>query len=109
MPIPPSARIPDYGLSDREFRKRIADLEWELPIMQAALARGDVSKVNEHLDYLLNGLFGINLDKQSEAYRRVGMAVLRRHVAALEAIKRRTKDSPSIPLPYPQWVQHPRQ
>ncbi|MGA8651882.1 MAG: DUF6538 domain-containing protein, partial [Xanthobacteraceae bacterium] len=43
MPIPPSARIPDYGLSDSEFRKRIADLEWELPIMQTALARGDVS------------------------------------------------------------------
>src|SRR3984957_2644723 len=69
MPIPPSANTPDYGLSDGEFRKRVADLEWELPIMQAALARGDVSKVNEHLDYLLNGLFGINLDRRSEAYR----------------------------------------
>ena len=101
MPIPPSARIPDYGLSDSEFRKRIADLEWELPIMQTALARGDVSKVNEHLDYLLNGLFGINLDKQSEAYRRVGMAVLRRHVAALEAIKRRTEGQPVDTPPLP--------
>ena len=37
MPIPPSANTPDYGLSDSEFRKRV-DLEWELPIMQAALA-----------------------------------------------------------------------
>lgn len=101
MPIPPSARIPDYGLSDSEFRKRVADLEWELPIMQAALARGDVSKVNEHLDYLLNGLFGINLDRQSEAYRRVGMAVLRRHVAALEAIKRRTEGQPVDTPPLP--------
>ena len=85
MPIPPSEHTPDYGLSDSEFRKRVADLDWELPIMQAALARGDVSKVNEHLDYLLNGLFGINLDRRSEAYRRVGLAVLRKHVAALEA------------------------
>lgn len=93
-PIPPSEHTPDYGLSDSEFRKRVADLDWELPIMQAALARGDVSKVNEHLDYLLNGLFGINLDKQSEAYRRVGLAVLRRHVAALEALKRRTEGQP---------------
>src|ERR1700730_7408373 len=95
MPIPPSANTPDYGLSDSEFRKRVADLDWELPIIQAALARGDVSKINEHLDYLLNGLFGINLDRRSEAYRRVGLAVLRKHVAALEAIKRRTEGTPT--------------
>jgi hypothetical protein len=101
MPIPPSANTPDYGLSDSEFRKRVADLEWELPIMQAALARGDVSKINEHLDYLLNGLFGINLDRRSEAYRRVGMAVLRKHVAALEAIKSRTEGQPVDTPPLP--------
>jgi hypothetical protein len=39
-PIPPSEHTPTYGLSDSEFRKRVADLDWELPIMQAALARG---------------------------------------------------------------------
>jgi integrase len=92
---------PDYGLSDGEFRKRVADLEWELPIMQTALARGDVSRINEHLDYLLNGLFGINLDRRSEAYRRVGLAVLRRHVAALEAINRsegQPVETPSLPV-----------
>jgi hypothetical protein len=101
MPIPPSAHTPDYGLSDSEFRKRVADLEWELPIMQAALARGDVSKINEHLDYLLNGLCGINVDPRSDAYRRVGLAVLRKHVAALEAIKGRVQGQPveSPPLP----------
>ena len=27
MPIPPSEHTPDYGLSDSEFRKRVADLE----------------------------------------------------------------------------------
>jgi hypothetical protein len=79
----------------------VADLDWELPIMQAALARGDVSKINEHLDYLLNGLFGINLDRRSEAYRRVGMAVLRKHVAALEAIKSRTEGQPVDTPPLP--------
>ena len=93
-PIPPSTQPPNYGLSDSEVLKRIADLEWELPIMQAALARGDISKIDEHLDYLLNDLFGINLDPRSEAYRRVGLAVLRKHVAALEAIKRRTEGQP---------------
>jgi hypothetical protein len=39
MPIPPSEHSPDYGLSDSEFRKLVADLDWELPIIQAALAR----------------------------------------------------------------------
>jgi hypothetical protein len=101
MPIPPSPQKPAYGLSESEFRKRAGDVEWLLPIMQAALARGDVSKVSEHLDYLLNGLFGINLDPRSEAYRRVGLAVLRKQVAALEAIKRRMHgepvDTPALP------------
>jgi hypothetical protein len=65
VPIPPSDHKPDYGLSDSEFRKRVADVEFMMPIMQAALARGDISKVDEHLDYLLNGQFGINLDRRS--------------------------------------------
>jgi hypothetical protein len=98
---PSSEHTPDYGLSEGVFRKRVADLDWELPIMQAALARGDVSKINEHLDYLLNGLFGINLDRRSEAYRRVGLAVLRKHVAALEAIKSRTEGQPVDTPPLP--------
>jgi integrase len=101
LPIPPSEHAPDYGLSDSEFRKRTADLQWELPIMQSALAKGDISKVSEHLDYLLNGLFGINLDRRSEAYRRVGLAVLRKHVAALEAIGRRTQGQPVDTPPLP--------
>ena len=67
VPIPPSDHKPDYGLSNSEFRKRVADLEFMMPLVQAALARGDISKVNEHLDYLLNGQFGINLDRRSEA------------------------------------------
>ena len=94
MAIPPSDHKPEYGLSDSEFRKRVADLEFMMPIMQAALARGDISKVDEHLDYLLNGQFGINLDRRSEAYRRLGLAVLRKNVAALEAIKRRAEGQP---------------
>jgi hypothetical protein len=57
LPIPPSAHTPVFGLSDSEFRKRVADLHWMLPIMRDALARGDISKIGEHLDYLLNGVF----------------------------------------------------
>ncbi len=100
-PIPPSSNKPAYGLSESEYRKRVADLEFIMPIMQAALARGDISKVDEHLDYLLNGQFGINLDCSSEAYRRLGLAVLRKHVAALEVIQRRSNGQPTETPPLP--------
>lgn len=100
MPIPPSQHTPEFGLSDADMQRRTADLQFELPIMKAALASGDVSKVNEYLDELL-GLFGINLDRKSEAYRRLGLAVLRRHVAALEAIQRRTQGEPVETPPLP--------
>jgi integrase len=88
-------------LSESEFRKRVADLHWMLPIMRDALARGDISKIDEHLDYLLNGVFGINLDPRSEAYRRLGLAVLRKDVAAMEAIKRRAEGQPVETPPLP--------
>lgn len=101
MPIPPSEHAPQFGLSDADMQRRIADLQFELPIMKAALASGDVSKISEYLDELLD-LFGINLDRKSEAYRRTGLAVLRRHVAALEAIQKRTEGQPIETPPLPQ-------
>lgn len=102
MPIPPSERTPQFGMSEGEVRRRDADLDFLMPITKQALAKGDISKIGEHLEYLLNGVFGINLNPKSEAFRRLGMAVLRKEVAALEAIERRTKgepiDSPLLPL-----------
>jgi integrase len=100
-PIPPSDHKPNYGLSNSEFRKRVADHEFMMPLMQAALARGDISKVDGHLDYLLNGQFGINLGRSSEAYRRLGLAVLRKHVAALEVLQRRSQGQPVETPPLP--------
>jgi integrase len=101
VPIPPSERKPPFGLSESEVLRRLADLDFEMPIVREALATGDVSKISEHLDYLLNGVFGINLDQRSEGYRRLGMAVLRKHVAALEAIKQRTQGEPIETPPLP--------
>jgi integrase len=92
MPLPLAPR-PAYGLSEREVAKRNADLAWLLPIMQNALARGDISKVSEHLQELL-AVFQINLDPKSEAYRRLGMAVLTADVEALRAIARRNQGEP---------------
>jgi hypothetical protein len=78
MPLPLGARR-EYGLSDREVAKRNADLAFMLPIMKEALARGDISKVSEYLQELL-AVFQVNLDPKSEAYRKLGMAVLKAEV-----------------------------
>jgi hypothetical protein len=93
MGVPFSKNPPGHGLSDADVLRRLADLEFETPILKAALATGDVSEVKKDLDYLL-ALFGINLDRQSEAYRRLGMAVLRKRVAAQDVIEQRLEGEP---------------
>ena len=100
MGVPFSRNPPEHGLSDADVLRRLADLEFETPIMKAALTTGDISRVKETLDYLL-ALFGINLERRSEAYRRLGMAVLRKRVAALEVIKRRVEGEPIETPPRP--------
>jgi len=94
MPIPFPESYPKFGLAEEETVRRAVDLEFDLETAQAALARGDISRVSEHLDYLLNGVFRINLDTECEAYREVGLGVLRAHVKALQAIAQRMKGEP---------------
>ena len=103
-PIPPGKHAPPFGLSGGDVLRRINDLEFLMPAMKRALATGDVSKVDEFLDEELH-LFGINLDKNSEAFRRLGMAVLRKQVAALDAIKQRIEGEP-IETPQRPLVEH---
>ena len=64
-----------------------------LPIMRAALSRGDIGKISEVLAELLDR-FHLNLDPNSAAYRKLGLAVLRAYVRALEALERRSKGEP---------------
>jgi integrase len=92
-PIPFDAERPSYGLTNRQVTKRDADLAFVLPIMRAALARGDISKISETLTELLDR-FDINLDPDSRAYRDLGMALLRADVRALEALEKRSKGEP---------------
>jgi hypothetical protein len=66
-PIPPSEHPPAFGLSKSDVLRKISEIEFLMPIMKHGLATGDVSKVDEYLDYLLNGQFGVNLDTGSEA------------------------------------------
>ncbi len=92
--------LPEAGLSAREVYKRAEHLSWELPMMAAALARGNTASIREELDELLD-TYQINLDRKCEAYRRLAMAVLSAHVKALKDIDRRNGgepvDTPQIP------------
>lgn len=81
---------PPFGLSDREILKVREDTDAMLPAAKHALARGDISFVREELDELLT-IFRVNLDLSSRAYRKLGLAVLKRFVQALEAIHRRNE------------------
>jgi hypothetical protein len=85
--------VPEFGLSDREMYKINETIEIVLPAAQQALARGDISMMRWELDELLK-LFRINLDRNSPAYRELGIAVLKRFVSALQAIERRQKGEP---------------
>jgi integrase len=85
--------LPEAGLSDREIVKRTELLEYQLPIVTAALARGDSTVLREELDELLHA-FQCNLDRKSAAYRKLGMAVLAAHVRGLKDIERRNAGDP---------------
>jgi hypothetical protein len=80
-------------MSDRELIKQVNLVEWLLPASSAALAKGDSTVIREQLDELLYA-FQINLDRKSDSYRKLGMAVLTAHVRGLKDIERRNKGEP---------------
>jgi hypothetical protein len=84
---------PEAGLSDREIIKRAGSLDYQMAVVPAALARGDISVIREELDELLNA-FQLNVDRKSASYRKLGMAVLKAHVRALKDIERRNSGEP---------------
>jgi hypothetical protein len=92
-PAFPLETIPEYGLSAEQLQARREDLRTELQVMQQALAGGNWSAVKDDLDLLLDEA-GINLDPDSDDYRRLGMAALRAFVRALQAIDQRDIGQP---------------
>jgi hypothetical protein len=92
-PMFPLDTLPEYGLSEEQMRVRAVHFADERATMESALARGDIGAVVDEVELLLDQ-FGINLDRKSAAYRQLGMAVLRKHVSALQAIARRDAASP---------------
>jgi hypothetical protein len=99
IPLPLDAQTPAYGLSNREVTKRQAELAWYKPLMARALSRGDISVVSEHLNDA-SEMFNLSLDRNSPAYRELGMAVLKAVVQAQRVIERRNEgevvDTPPV-------------
>jgi hypothetical protein len=93
MPTPLDAQAPAYGLSNRQLAKRADHLDDWVPIMRGALSRGDISMVSEAMAELLDRA-QLNLDPQSLAYRKLGLAVLKAEVRAWEAVEWRAKGEP---------------
>jgi integrase len=87
-PFPFDVQRPAYGLTDRQVLARNNELLWLLSIMRPALSRGDISVVSEPVGELLDR-FHLKLDRTSGAYRKLGLAVLRSDVRALEALAAR--------------------
>ena len=79
---------PGYGLSAREMHKIDETLDMVLPEAKSALARGDISFVQDELDDLLD-VFQINLDRSGAGYRQVGLELLKANVTALSDLQRR--------------------
>jgi len=87
------SKRPKYGLSDRQLTKAQETIEAVLAAAREALARGDISFVEEETQELL-ALFRVRLDEESPAYQRLGLAVLRSLVSALEAVSHRLAGEP---------------
>jgi integrase len=85
--------LPEAGLSDREIIKRESTLEYALAAAPEALARGDITHVRDELEELMF-TFQLNLDRNSEAYRKLGMAVLAADVRAWRDVERRNAGDP---------------
>jgi integrase len=96
---PPGTR-PKYGLSDSELSKHAANWKMLLPRAERALAKGDIWQVQGAISEVQE-VFGINVDPDSAAYRRLGLAFLKQFVKAGRAVQQRDlgkwTDTPPLP------------
>ena len=91
--------LPPFGMTERGLSKIQDIVEVVLPEARTALARGDISFVEDELEELME-VFRCALDPKSRAYRALGTAVLKRQVQHLEAISKRNAgevvDTPKV-------------
>jgi hypothetical protein len=96
----PAGTRPQFGLSDRELDKHSQVRQWLLPRAERALAKADVSDVASGVAEVLEA-FGINLDTSTNAYRQLGLALLKQLVKGLHLIEQRSAgkwtDTPPMP------------
>lgn len=100
-----STGVPKYGLSDREYEKRLETIDTVRAIAKDALARGDLTFIEEELDDLML-VFNLKLNCKDAAFRKLGYAVLKAHTLALDAIHERNHggviETPQAAEPEPQ-------
>jgi integrase len=96
------------GMSDREFVKIDETASILADGMKTALARGDTSLIEDEVDDLLEAN-GLKLERRSEGYRKLGLAILRATVKANEMVGRRLQgdvvETPPAPAPLRPLVQ----
>jgi integrase len=93
----PFDQLPPHGFSPTILAEQRAQLSEDLRDMRERLALGDIAAVDDHTIEALSA-FGIDLDRKSSAYPKLGIEVLRAYVRALQDIEKRNAGEP-IPTP----------
>lgn len=93
----PYDQLPPHGFSPAILAEQRALLADDLRDMREYLALGDIAAVEDHTIEALSA-FGIDLDRKSSAYPKLGMEVLRAYVRALQDIEKRNAGEP-VPTP----------
>jgi hypothetical protein len=92
-----------FGMSARDFQKTSETLEIVEDTYKEALARGDISVIEDEADDLLSRN-GLSLDKDSDAYRKMAYAILKAHATSLDLMKKRHQgeviNTPPEPVPF---------
>lgn len=87
--------LPAYGLSPAQLAENRQQLAESIKDFRDALALGDISAVQDDIMDALEA-FQIQLDRQSLAYPKLGIEVLRAYVRALQAIEQRNAGEPVL-------------
>jgi len=93
----PYDAMPEHGMSREQLSDHQQQLTHDLREMRERLALGDIEAVEDHIADALDA-FNVQIDRQSTAYPRLGIEVLRAYVRALQAIEQRNAGEP-IPTP----------
>ena len=89
----PLESVPEHGSTPEQLALQREHMVHALATMQEALARGDITAVEDDVSLLLAD-FQINLDPKSASYRELGMQALRAYVRAMQAIEKRNAGEP---------------